>query len=100
VAIEVAEDEVLCLRRAYAQLLEQATNLRDLEPSAAIRLSGQESRVAILLAGGYRYREIASLLHVSVNTVKTQVKSILRKLRVRSRWEVARALETGKAGPI
>jgi DNA-binding NarL/FixJ family response regulator len=100
VAIEVAEDEVLCLRRAYAQLLEQATNLRDLEPSAAIRLSGQESRVAILLAGGYRYREIASLLHVSVNTVKTQVKSILRKLRVRSRWEVATALETGKAGPI
>jgi DNA-binding NarL/FixJ family response regulator len=42
----------------------------------------------------------SELLRVSVNTVKTQVKSILRKLRVRSRWEVGRALETGQTGPV
>jgi DNA-binding NarL/FixJ family response regulator len=89
-AIELAEDELLRLRRAYAQLSERATSLPDLEPVAAMGLTGQESRVAILLARGHQDKEIAALLHVSVNTVKTQVKSILRKLNVRSRWEVGR----------
>jgi DNA-binding NarL/FixJ family response regulator len=48
-----------------------------------------------LLAGGHPDKEVAALLHVSVNTVKTHVKSILRKLNVRSRWEVARVLAEG-----
>ena len=91
-AIEVAEDELLHLRCAYTQFSKRATTLRELEPAAAMPLTGQESRVAILLAAGHHDKEIATRLHVSVNTVKTQVKSILRKLQVRSRWEVARAM--------
>jgi len=94
-AIEVAEDELPRLRRAYAQLSKRSTTLPALEPAAPRRLTGQESRVAILLAGGHQDKEIARLLHVSVNTVKTQVKSILRKLNVRSRWEVGRSLRAG-----
>jgi len=94
-AIEVAEDELPRLRRAYAQLSKRSTTLPALEPAAPRRLTGQESRVAILLAGGHQDKEIARLLHVSVNTVKTQVKSILRKLNVRSRWEVGRSLGAG-----
>jgi DNA-binding NarL/FixJ family response regulator len=94
VAIEVAEDELLRLRRAYDQLLEP-TPSPVLGLAATNRLSAQENRVAILLAGGHQDKEIARLLHVSVNTVKTQVKSILRKLNVRSRWEVARVLAEG-----
>jgi len=95
VAIEVAEDELLRLRRAYAQLLEPTPSLGVLGLATTNRLSAQESRVAMLLAGGHQDKEIARLLHVSVNTVKTQVKSILRKLNVRSRWEVARVLAKG-----
>ncbi len=50
-------------------------------------LSYQEQRVLRLLAAGRSNPEIAQELVVSVNTVKTQVQSIYRKLNVRSRWE-------------
>ncbi len=58
-------------------------------------LSPQELRVLRLLAAGLTNAEIAQELVVSTNTVKTQVKSIYRKLDVRSRDEarqVARQL--------
>lgn len=50
-------------------------------------LSGQELRVLRLLAAGLSNPEIARELVVSTNTVKTQVKSIYRKLDVNSRDE-------------
>jgi LuxR family maltose regulon positive regulatory protein len=58
-------------------------------------LSPQEQRVLRLLAAGLTNAEIAQELVVSTNTVKTQVKSIYRKLNVGSRQEarqVARQL--------
>ena len=58
-------------------------------------LSPQETRVLRLLAAGLTNAEIAQELVVSTNTVKTQVKSIYRKLNVGSRQEarqVARRL--------
>ncbi len=48
-------------------------------------LSPQEQRVLRLLAAGLSNAEIAQQLIVSVNTIKTQLKSIYRKLDVRSR---------------
>jgi LuxR family maltose regulon positive regulatory protein len=50
-------------------------------------LSPQEQRVLRLLAAGLSNREIARELIVSANTIKTQVKSIYRKLNVNSRDE-------------
>jgi LuxR family transcriptional regulator, maltose regulon positive regulatory protein len=50
-------------------------------------LSPQEQRVLRLLAAGSSGPEIAEELVVSINTVKTQVKSIYRKLNVTSRQE-------------
>jgi LuxR family maltose regulon positive regulatory protein len=50
-------------------------------------LSPQEQRVLRLLATGRSNPEIARELIVSVNTVKTQVQSIYRKLNVKNRWE-------------
>ena len=44
-----------------------------------------------LLAAGRSNPEIAQELIVPVNTVKTQVQSIYRKLNVRSRWEAREA---------
>ena len=44
-----------------------------------------------LLAAGRSNPEIAQELVVSVNTVKTQVQSIYRKLNVNSRWEAREA---------
>lgn len=59
-------------------------------------LSPQEQRVLRLLAAGLSNAEIAEELVVSINTIKTQVKSIYRKLDVHNRdeaGEMARALE-------
>ena len=50
-------------------------------------LSPQEQRVLRLLAAGLSNPEIAQELVVSINTIKTQVKSIYRKLNVNSREE-------------
>jgi LuxR family maltose regulon positive regulatory protein len=50
-------------------------------------LSTQEVRVLRLLAAGLSNPEIARELIVSVNTVKTQVQSIYRKLNVTGRRE-------------
>jgi ATP/maltotriose-dependent transcriptional regulator MalT len=54
-------------------------------------LSSQEQRVLRLLVAELSYPEIARELVVSINTVKTQVNSIYRKLDVHSRRE-ARAV--------
>ena len=54
-------------------------------------LTPQEQRVLGLLARGRTNPEIAATLVVSVNTVKTQVQSIYRKLNVKSRWEASEA---------
>jgi len=50
-------------------------------------LTQQEKRVLSLLASGSTNPEIAEILVVSVNTVKTQVQSIYRKLNVNNRKE-------------
>ncbi|HLX40108.1 MAG TPA: LuxR C-terminal-related transcriptional regulator [Ktedonobacteraceae bacterium] len=50
-------------------------------------LSPQEQRVLRLLAAGRSNPEIAQELVVSINTVKTQVQSIYRKMNVKNRWE-------------
>jgi LuxR family transcriptional regulator, maltose regulon positive regulatory protein len=54
-------------------------------------LSPQEQRVLRLLTAGRSNPEIAQELVVSVNTVKTQVQSIYRKLNVKGRWEAREA---------
>lgn len=54
-------------------------------------LSPQELRVLRLLAAGLSNADIARELVVSTNTVKTHVKSIYRKLDVRSRGEAREA---------
>jgi DNA-binding NarL/FixJ family response regulator len=55
-------------------------------------LTRQERRVATLAAYGHSNREVAAQLHVTVHTVKSQMASILRKLDLRSRWELDHVL--------
>ncbi len=54
-------------------------------------LSQQELRVLRLLAAGLSNADIAQELVVSINTIKTQVKSIYRKLNINSREEAREA---------
>ena len=65
--------------------------------SAVGRLSPQERRVAVLAASGYSNLQVAAQLHVTVHTVKSQMCSILRKLDLRSRWELDQVLRSEEA---
>lgn len=61
---------------------------RDADPGVPIEpLSPQEHRVLRLLVAGQTYTEMAEALVVSLNTIKTQVSSIYRKLGVSRRAE-------------
>ena len=53
-------------------------------------LTAREREVLQLIARGYRYKEIATRLHLSVKTVETHVSAVLRKLQLSSRHELTR----------
>jgi DNA-binding NarL/FixJ family response regulator len=52
-------------------------------------LTARERRVALLAGAGRSNLEIAAELRVSVHTVKSQMRSVLRKLELESRWQLA-----------
>ena len=53
-------------------------------------LTPREREVLQLIARGYRYKEIAARLHLSIKTVEAHVSSVLRKLQLTSRYELSR----------
>ena len=91
VPVEPLGSYVKTLRGAAAE--KRVKELPTLTQLAALvePLSSQEQRVLRLLAAGLSNMEIAEELIVSINTVKTQVQSIYRKLDVHSRDEAGAA---------
>ncbi len=67
-------------------------------------LTGRESEVLAVLATGLDNKEIAEMLHISENTVKTHVSRILDKLQVKNRtqasyYAASRGMSAGDASP-
>jgi DNA-binding NarL/FixJ family response regulator len=54
------------------------------------QLTTREREVLRLIARGYTYKEIARELFISVKTVETHVSSVLRKLQLSTRHQLAR----------
>ena len=54
------------------------------------QLTPREREVLQLIARGYRYKEIAARLHLSVKTIESHVSSVLRKLQLSTRHELTR----------
>ena len=54
------------------------------------QLTSREREVLRLIARGYTYKEIARELFISVKTVETHVSSVLRKLQLSTRHQLAR----------
>jgi len=50
-------------------------------------LSDREMEILTYLSKGYRYKEIADLLFISIETVRTHIRNIYEKLQVHSRME-------------
>lgn len=71
------------------QLQSDEGSVRPPAPSKAAveALSGRETEVLELLAKGRRYMEIASEISVSLDTVKSHIRNIYRKLEVRNKAE-------------
>jgi DNA-binding NarL/FixJ family response regulator len=57
------------------------------------RLTDREQQVLLEVSKGATDKEIAEALAISLNTVKTHVRSILTKLQVKTRREAARAAQ-------
>jgi DNA-binding NarL/FixJ family response regulator len=83
------------VRQAYGRLIEAAASDADLQPiapdSVLYRLTARERLVAALAAGGRTNAQVAAELHVSLHTVKSQMRSVLRKLEIDSRWQIGRS---------
>jgi DNA-binding NarL/FixJ family response regulator len=75
------------------RVIEHFQSPRQLPASPAHDLTPHEIRILRLLVEGHYYQTAADQLRVSVNTVRTHVRSIYEKLQVHSKAEaVAKAL--------
>lgn len=54
------------------------------------RLTPREREVLRQIARGYSYKQVARRLSISIKTVETHVSSVLRKLQLSNRYELAR----------
>jgi ATP/maltotriose-dependent transcriptional regulator MalT len=57
-----------------------------------------EQRVAELAVSGMKNRDIAAALFISPKTVEVNLSRVYRKLKIRSRMELYRVLESGESG--
>jgi DNA-binding NarL/FixJ family response regulator len=74
---------------AFATELPADEAVAPLDPELE-QLTPREREVLQLIARGYAYKEVGRRLDVSVKTVETHVSSVLRKLQLSSRYELAR----------
>jgi DNA-binding NarL/FixJ family response regulator len=56
-------------------------------------LTEREQQVLYVLATGRSYQDIATVLNVSIETVRTHVRHIYKKLQIHSRSEIGRTRE-------
>ncbi len=80
-----AEDQLHVAKSLYEDLVKVAFD----GTAASGTLTAQERRVALLAASGKTNGEVAAILNVSPNTVKSHMRTILHKLDMRSRWQLS-----------
>jgi DNA-binding CsgD family transcriptional regulator/tetratricopeptide (TPR) repeat protein len=78
--------------RAQSELLATGARPRRIAMSGVTALTASERRVADMAARGPTNREIAQALFVAPRTVEVHLSSVYRKLRIRSRSQLAAAL--------
>ena len=73
-----------CPRRLHGAWWKCSSNLFRAAGEATAGLSPREKEIIALLAKGYLYKEIASQLGISVETVRTHIHNTYEKLHVRN----------------
>ena len=86
---------------AHGSALEgRSIGIGEIRSARTAKLTRREREVLERLAEGRATEEVAQLLHVSPHTVRSRVKSLLRKLDARNREHaVAIALTEGAINP-
>ena len=82
--------------RARRELAAAGARVNPQAPRTKSALSPQEARIALAVADGNTNAEVASQLFLSVKTVEFHLSSIYRKLGVRSRGGLAKALSAAQ----
>jgi DNA-binding CsgD family transcriptional regulator/Flp pilus assembly protein TadD len=78
--------------RAHDELVTAGARPRRDPTESRSNLTASELRVARLASEGMTNREVAQALFVTENTIETHLRSVFRKLEIRSRSQLARAL--------
>lgn len=84
-----ASGDALIAPRVTARLLDKFARLGKSPSQPRERLTEREEEVLLTVARGRTNEEIADELHISLSTVKTHVASLMGKLEVRNRVELA-----------
>ena len=89
--VRVAEGDAVFSPRLAGFVLDAFRAGEGVQSDAELdELTAREREVLQLIARGYRYKEIAARLHLSVKTVESHVSNVLRKLQLSSRHELTR----------
>lgn len=89
----IMEDEMLdAVREVHAgkRYLPRNVTLRLRERTEPVRLTQRENDILAMLGKGFSNKELANVLGVSADTVKTHIKNLFRKLNVSDRAEAVR----------
>jgi len=78
--------------RVHDELVAAGARPRRDPTQSRSHLTASERRVARMAADGMTNREIAQALFLTENTIETHLRSVFRKLEIRSRSQLARAL--------
>ncbi len=78
--------------RAHDELIAAGARPRRDPTESRSNLTASELRVARIAAEGMTNRQIAQALFLTENTIETHLRSVFRKLQIRSRSQLARAL--------
>jgi DNA-binding NarL/FixJ family response regulator len=73
----------------FAEIAKHATRRGRGNPFVAVRMTRREREVIALIAEGLSNKEIATRLHLAIDTVKSHVHNILEKLALHTRLEIA-----------
>lgn len=77
---------------AIARMVVQNVQQKQANTEVLNSLTKREHELVLLLAEGYRYKEIADKLDLSIETVRTYIRAVYHKLQVHSRTEALNKL--------
>ena len=86
--------------KARSELRASGETIRAREPASLDALTPQELKVALAVAEGLSNREAATALFLSPKTIEAHLGRVYRKLRIRSRSELARVFASGPEAPV